>query len=226
MQFGTGGAQIVSLIPALWVTPLRGGTFWWEIAGQTCVAAYQPKGAASLAASYVNLANPGTYDAAPGVAPTFDAATGWTFNGSTQYLMTGVVPSSGWSMAVRFANVSPASTFRVIVGSQGVGNTRFYIAFGSNPRYVYGNGYVNVIDSGLTNGVLAHAAQYCYKDGVSDGQISDAFSGTGKEIYVGAHNSIGVLEFFLSCQIQAVSIYSTTLSAGNNTTLAARMNAL
>jgi len=38
---------------------------WWlsgGIAAANCVAAYQPKGAASLEASYVNLANPGTYN--------------------------------------------------------------------------------------------------------------------------------------------------------------------
>lgn len=64
---------------------------WWQVAGQTCAAAYQPIGAASLAASYVNLANPGTYNAAPGVAPTL-AAGGWSFDGLTQYLTTGIVP--------------------------------------------------------------------------------------------------------------------------------------
>ncbi len=42
---------------------------WWDNNGAIsgCVAAYQPKGAADLAASYVNLANSGTYNAAPGV---------------------------------------------------------------------------------------------------------------------------------------------------------------
>ena len=75
------------------------------MAGETCIAAYQPKGAADLAASYVNLITPGTYNAAPGTAPTFDAATGWTFNGSTQYLTTGVVPASGYSMLVRVADM-------------------------------------------------------------------------------------------------------------------------
>ena len=52
---------------------------WWlsgGVSAANCVAAYQPIGATSLAASYTNLANPGTYTAAPGVAPTFDAATG------------------------------------------------------------------------------------------------------------------------------------------------------
>lgn len=59
---------------------------WWEVAGKTCVAAYQPKGAASLAASYGNLANPGTYTLGPGDAPTFDTALGWTFDGIADWL--------------------------------------------------------------------------------------------------------------------------------------------
>lgn len=50
----------------------------WYLAGgaPTPIAVYQPKGAASLAASYVNLANPGTYDAAADV-PGYGAPT-WT----------------------------------------------------------------------------------------------------------------------------------------------------
>ena len=80
---------------------------WWDADGTIsgCVAAYQPIGAASLAASYSNLQNPGTYDAAPGTAPTFLAATGWTFNAATpQYLNTGVVPSSlNWTVIVRYS---------------------------------------------------------------------------------------------------------------------------
>jgi hypothetical protein len=62
---------------------------WYAVAGllANCILALQPRGAASLANSYINLANPGTYDAAPGVAPTLDA-TGWTFNGTTQYLLS------------------------------------------------------------------------------------------------------------------------------------------
>lgn len=80
---------------------------WWEAGGATnCVAAYQPKGAASLAASYVNLANPGVFDAAPGVAPTWDAATGWSFNGSTQYLRSGVPGSAAVSFLMRFSDCS------------------------------------------------------------------------------------------------------------------------
>jgi len=89
-----------------------GAVSWWVVAGKTCVAAYQPKGAADIAASYVNLASPGTYNAAPGTAPTWDATSGWIFNGSTQYLTTGVIPTvfNTWTVIVRFSNVSGGAT--------------------------------------------------------------------------------------------------------------------
>lgn len=86
-------------MPTIYINPyIHAAADWWVVPGKTCVAAYQPIGAASLAASYVNLANPGTYDAAPGVAPTWASATGWTFNGSTQYLTTGITPPRGPNM--------------------------------------------------------------------------------------------------------------------------------
>ena len=75
---------------------------WWAALGlsSTIVAAYRCKGAASLAASYVNLANPGTNDAVPTVAPNFDTAFGWQGTG-TQYL---TLPSiaDGYSVIICF----------------------------------------------------------------------------------------------------------------------------
>jgi hypothetical protein len=47
---------------------------WFTAAGgTTCVAAYDAVGAASLADSYVNEANVGTYTLAPGAAPAWAA---------------------------------------------------------------------------------------------------------------------------------------------------------
>ena len=57
---------------------------WWlagGIAAADCIVAYQPKGAASYAASKVNLANPGTYNATDINAPDWATATGWYFSG-------------------------------------------------------------------------------------------------------------------------------------------------
>lgn len=70
-----------------------GSTPWYLAGGLSAsdwLATFQPIGAASLAASYSNLINPGTNDAAPGTAPTFNAATGWAFaSASLQYLEIG-----------------------------------------------------------------------------------------------------------------------------------------
>ena len=67
------------------------GQKWWLAGGihpSQVVAAYQPKGAASLDASYINLANPGTYDAQVGSVPKLDSS-GWVFDGlaGTGYLL-------------------------------------------------------------------------------------------------------------------------------------------
>ena len=54
---------------------------WWQQGGVTsCIAAYRARGAASLADSYVNKANPGVNDAsviAGKTAPVWSAANGW-----------------------------------------------------------------------------------------------------------------------------------------------------
>lgn len=69
------------------------------------LAAYQPKGAASLAASYINLANPGTGDATVTTPPTFDASRGWIFNGTSQFIKTGIVPDANTSVIIKFTDV-------------------------------------------------------------------------------------------------------------------------
>lgn len=65
----------------------------WYLAGSispsNCLAAFQPVGAADLAASYTNLASSGsTWDAAPGDAPSF-GALGWSFDGASEHLIVG-----------------------------------------------------------------------------------------------------------------------------------------
>lgn len=62
---------------------------WWDTFTDA-VLVYCPKGAMSYAASKVNLANPGTYDASDGATyPSFDPASGWIFD-STEWLTTGL----------------------------------------------------------------------------------------------------------------------------------------
>lgn len=206
-------------------TPAAG---WWVVAGKTCLAAYQPIGAASLAASYTNLANPGTYDAAPGNAPTWASGTGWEFTGaSSQYLTTGVVPNGGnYSMAIRYTDAA-AGTYS-LAGSYASGTTDFEIL----PRYVnafvyYANGGGVTVSPGLAAGVLALAGRYGYRDGTVNTSALGAWSGTSVyAIVIGAANAAGTISRFQTCKIQALAIYSDTLSGAEVATLSAAMAAL
>lgn len=211
----------------------RGGAAAWYLAGgvsaANCVAAYQPKGAASLSASYTNLANPGTYTAAPGVAPTL-TADGWTGTG-TQYLTTGIVPASGWSMIVRFVSLSAEATDNAFCGSYGSGNTFFLV----QPRYpvsnsrFYGNGGISTAISGrISSGVMAIAGGTGYLDGVQDYTGMAAWSGTGYGIYLMAANGSGTLnsQSPINGSVAAVAIYNATLSAAQVAEISSAMAAL
>ena len=204
---------------------------WWEIAGQTCVAAYQPKGAASLADSYTNLANPGVYDAVPGVAPTWDAIAGWIFNGSTQYLATGVLAAQYMSAIVRFSDVTTQD--RHIFGSTD-GNAYFAIVprwtgVGGGVLYAHGNLTVGEGQQGgagqLTTGVLALTAKG-FRDGVPDSAACTGWSGSGLSIYIGGRNQSGSLANPCGSKIEAFALYSALLSDGEIATLSAAMAAL
>jgi hypothetical protein len=188
---------------------------WWLSGGipaANCIAAYQPKGAASLAASYVNLANPGTYNAAPGVAPTWDAVNGWTFaSASLQYLKTGIVNGSGWSMIVKFSGAASVTGQRMI-GTTAGASANFYIAPFYINQVLYGAGGVVVSTPNVTSGILAVSGTACYRNGVADGTAS-AWSGTNTyEIYIGCLNS-GAAGNYFSGNIQAVAIYNTSIAA-------------
>lgn len=192
---------------------------WWLLGGVSAgsaVAVYQPKGAASLAASYVNLANPGTYDAAPGTAPTFDAATGWTFTAtSSQYLTTGVTPASVWSLIVQYKDAT-VTGFKIAIGNRGSVDGRFYVGpSGTNSSGVaYGYGDANLEkEPVLANGNLALAANQPYRNGSTNGYAFGIWTGSSVALYIGCRNWNGTADGFFSGKIQAVAIYSTTLTA-------------
>lgn len=113
----------------------------WYLSGgvvaANCIAAYQPKGAASLAASYINLANPGTNNAAPGVAPTWDATNGFKF-ADNQYLVGPTVTGTEGTLIIRFSNLIDGNLV-MFGGSYGLGAgwdqrpgfERLYCSYGS-----------------------------------------------------------------------------------------------
>lgn len=212
----------------------------WYLAGgvsaANCVAAYQPIGAASLAASYTNLANPGTYDAAPGVAPTFNTATGWGFTG-TQWLTLGnVITGTGArTIIARYGGTSSQSVIvglsaeTLVSGALAEFNLTPEIALRiSGGNRIWGSGTTsNVVvavtgpASGSTSNLIA------YKDGSALSPTSTAAANynTGTKGAVIGKGTYGTPPFF-SGSIQAVAIYNVALSAATVAALSAAMAAL
>jgi len=209
---------------------LGGGRSPWYRAGGAPlpVAAYQPKGAASLAASYVNLANPGTYDATSASDPTFATATGWQFNGAG---------ASGNLVTVALASDPTATT--VIVAGKAITNTtaggRFYDATSANTKLMVP--IINISNRAFQNGgslfqiagaqtnvncVMAMAGNNAYLNGVDEA------------INLAAVTAITAMTFgnraardrTLNGYIYAIAIYSSVLTADQIAAVSAAMAAL
>lgn len=222
---GLGGRGVMGL--GLGRSRAGAATPWYLAGGAPMpVAAYQPIGAASLAASYVNLANPGTYDAAPGVAPTWASGTGWTFNGSTQYLTTGIYPSSAYSVLVRYSN-SAVPQWGYLFGSV---SPRY---FGVRPIMPEGspNWIVDYLWSvteykvgpGLAAGVLGLCANGGCRNGVLDSTVSGTFAANTMQMGLGG---LGNGTQLYAGRIQAVAIWSSTLTEAQVAAVSAAMAAL
>lgn len=187
---------------------------WWLAGGAPApVAAYQPKGAASLATSYVNLVNPGTYDAAPGTAPTHDTATGWTFV-SGQYLTTGIVVGTArdWAMLVRFSNVTLVAN-SVFAGAIMIasGYPRFTLGLeGAGSPRLYGNGGYLGTGTQAAAAVMAMAATKGYWNGSQEsGSISSVSGDISIGIDIGRRRrSDNKHDMHFAGSIQAVAVWS------------------
>ena len=201
-------------------------TNWWNVPGKTCVAAYRFIGVASQVISYTNLANPGTYDVVPVNSPLWDNATGLTFDGVTQYLTTGICINSGWSVLVRFSMGSAYDG--ALLGSHDGGNRKLAIF----PRWTdtlayYQNGGESSKANGITSGVLAVAGNKAYRNGITEGITIPSWSGGAStiDIHIGQRNIVGDKKnnYPISASIQAVAVYSDTLTAGEVNTCSTTM---
>lgn len=85
---------------------------WWDC-GETiaagsggCLGAWQAVGAVSKAASYVNIADPGTNDLTPINPPEWSPVSGWFHRNQTNifHLNTGLAMTEGRSVIIRVAN--------------------------------------------------------------------------------------------------------------------------
>ena len=206
---------------------------WWltgGISAANCIAAYQPKGAADLAGSYVNLANPGTYNLTLGTAPTWDVTNGWIFtNAGATYLKTGVIPENDktWSMIFKFSNYTAGGNWATPCGMWSASGQGFAITTGAGTKYGFYNGGYQGGENSVTNGVLAVAGNQGYYNGVDKtADIGTGAAAFEDDIYIGGPNNIGTFYQAVNIYIQAIAIYDVALSATQVGTLTTAMNAL
>lgn len=197
---------------------------WWLAGGipkENCLMAYKPIGAASYAASLVNLASPGRYDAAEGNAPTFNPTYGWVFSSGKEYLiisysttgyLSGIVRCSGFagSVARVFSNNYLAAE----------GNFHIYPRYTDNKLYIRGFSASGANQSFTgTSGVFCSVPGGAFKDGVSLGKYAFSQQNT---------DNIGIArvrsDYWLG-NIQAMAIFNIDISP-YVPALTAAMNAL
>ena len=178
---------------------------WWlgktgSVVESTNYTIYDPLAASSLAESYVNLANPGTRDAnAPVAAPTHSQGSGWTFNGTNQYLDTGTKANAAGTV---IAWIEPTSSGLVTgvypFGASAFTPTRvFIIRPSSGGNHTFQKGAASTSIPIETHGaVYAISSSNNFINGISEGNIT-AWSGADHAInfFIGCQNSGGAANF-------------------------------
>lgn len=173
---------------------------------------FQPKGAASLADSYVNLANPGTNNATPIVAPGWDATSGWIFSGS-QYLATAVVPgtSRAYAFLIRISDTTGLAAYGCVgIAYVGFPGITIWPIIGGNHRYDHGDNAT--IAGNVANGVLAIAGSSAYLDGVLDASGIAPGAGSIPALRIGCrwNEQSGAPDVYTNGKCQAAALWSTS----------------
>lgn len=144
---------------------------WYASGGAPgCIAAYQAVGAASLAASYVNLVTPGTGDLTEVAAPTWTSARGWIAAGG-QTLESPVELPLGGSVVMRM--VCSTTTFRGYNLGTSVASRVVYMASADWGGKLYNNQNAVSVAGRQATGTMAICGQKCYSDGSLVGECAN-----------------------------------------------------
>lgn len=184
------------------------------IAAANCIGAYQAKGAASQAASYVNLVTPGTYDLTEGSAPGgWDTSYGWNFTTHTQWLDTHITPSPGsWSGIIRFSDLSGGGNYYLFGCYDGTTSHHWDIAPSTSSTVSYNNGAQLGVAPAHATGTLGFAVKAAFRDGAANGTIGAGGAAIARTVAIGNLNyssrTYGVI-----AKIQAFAIYDADIVA-------------
>ena len=201
---------------------------WYLVAGRTTYGAYAAKGAASYAASKINLAAPGTRDLADGNAPAWDSSVGWTFTAASKHYLKETTwgATSAGTLVVR---CTIANTYGVPAAWIGAGEQAVKRVFDidSGIRYFSGDAYADVFGNFRNNNhVFAVTYDAIYCDGSPAGTIAGVAETTAVRMSIGGwwpgygpYNT-------MSGTVQHIACYTESLSAAEIAALSAVMAAL
>lgn len=198
---------------------------WWltdGVSDSDVAGVWQAIGAYTQAESYYNLDTIGTNDLSVGSAPTWAAASGWTF--TSDYLDTGITPASDYTMIARCVNTG-GSGRQHVMGSAAT-NANFRMDVGDGAAITYGDSTSSTFAGDYTDGVACMAASQFYFDGSLIGSVNGTFSGSPIDIFIGAFNNAGSPSDPWPGTVQAAVIYNTTLTAAQIATISTQMAAL
>jgi len=202
---------------------------WWEQAGASgALAVYQPKGAASKNDSYTDLSGNGN-DALKTIEPSWDATNGWTFNGSTQYISTGVsVDTSDSDVTLLIQFTGATTTSASITGIYGgATNRRLQLGpkSGTPTNTFFGNGSLLLVSGETPNGNLAIGGLRAYIDGVFQNSIASGLT-SSLTLYIGCSNNNGTPGNYSNGSVQAFALYDNFIGTPVIYEVARRMAAL
>ncbi|PKN93028.1 MAG: hypothetical protein CVU44_11390 [Chloroflexi bacterium HGW-Chloroflexi-6] len=205
----------------------QSNVFWYRLASADPVIVYQPMLAASQAASYANLVNPGTYDAFAGVAPSWTAPKGWMTNGITQYLRTGYTApgSQNRTMAVMVSGFTGGFP---LGSSLQLASDGYSIYLSAGTLYGFNRGQATKALSGTVNKTIIMSGNKVYLDGVDQGiTIADKTITETENYLLCVKGGANPLFFMNSGSIfRAGAMWETTLSAAEALATSNAMNAL
>lgn len=188
---------------------LDGDSIPWYLAGglipeSTDNTVYDPLAAIDLATSYVNLANPGTRDALPIVPPTHTIGSGWTLNGTTQYLDsqepfltndTIVVWCNNW------AGVYVCGNTKMLIRPINAPNTRLTISTNTD-----------LIGTSTGSIIGVRAGLGAYKNGEKFADMGAFAGGIDYNTFIGCRNNAGAPANFGSGNVFRYAKYRFKLS--------------
>lgn len=190
---------------------------WWLMGGinpADCVAAYAPRGAASQAASYVNLANPGTYDCGTTSAPGWNSDDGWVFTGTNQSIFNAlIIPATqNWSVICEFSDLTNDG---ILFGCGNYGGKYFMIQPNNSDlfcRFLNGSGVGLSVPPRVTSGIVGMAGNKAYVNGVQvAGDIPDLSVAITNSLYIGCRN-MGAQMDFVAVKMRRFAVYNVVLT--------------